>query len=222
MQDEYIRLQSQERKAYHQRQTAFKKYAVARDKCSKAYDAMQSAWNERESTRKTLNREYKAMKETSARFREVWNGYENVSEGYKADVTRLRELANTEHYEMIDCFKKATDCYLSGDKASASEWSQKGHAHKERRNELNSEVGKLCEELRSIKQNTDTRAQRTDSTAFHTAKDAYEKAKSEHIAKEKEFKRLQAERDRLKAEFDTAKAEHDRAKDEYYKKLKEN
>lgn len=220
MLDEYIMLQRQEQSAYHRKQTAYKKYAAAREECSKAYDAMQAAWNECNSARKILNQEYRAMKETSARFREVWSGYERVSEPYKADITRLREAANTEHYAMIDCFKNATDSFLSGDKAKASELSREGRAHKERRDELNAEVKKLCEELQSAKQNAELRAQRTDPTAFHAAKDAYKKAKYEHVGKEKEFESLKAERDRLKAEFEAAKEEHTRAKNQYQEKLR--
>ena len=122
---------------------------------------------------------------------------------------------------MIDCFEKASECYEYGDKAEAPYWSQQGHEHKERRDELNEEVRRLCEEVKSAKQDAEFRAPRADSSVFLRAKAEFESTKARHEAAQSEFKRFKAERDQAKAEFDSAQAEYIRAKEAFRRKLEE-
>lgn len=214
-------LKSREQDAFRRKQTAFERYADARDRCNAAHDIMQSAWEERCSTREEMNREYERMQNASENYREVWDEYGQIRDANNYEIERLRAEADYEHQQMVDCFERASDCYEYGDKSEAPYWSQQGHDHKDRRDSVNEEVRRLCQEVKSAKQNAEWRAPKTDSSAFHRAKDAFERAKSHHESAQAEFKRLKAERDRYKAEFDSAQAEHTHLKDEFQRKLEE-
>lgn len=100
-------------------------------------------------------------------------------------------------------------------------YSQEGHDHKERRDELNAEISELAREVKDARRDAEYRAPKTDFSAFHRAKDVFERAKSSHESTQAEFKRLKAERDRLKAEFDSAQEEHAHLKEEFQRKLEE-
>lgn len=214
-------LKSREQEAFSRKQTAFQCYAEARDRCSVAHDAMDSAWEERCSARDEMNREYEEMQRASDNYREVWDEYGRIRDENNYEIEHLRAEADSEHQEMIDCFSRASDCYEYGDKAEAPYWSSQGHDHKERRDSINEEVSRLCQEVKEAKQNAEWRAPKTDSSAFHRAKDAFERAKSRHESAQAEFKRLKAERDRLKSTFDSLQEEHTRLKEEFQRKLEE-
>lgn len=214
-------LKSREQDAFQRKQAAFRNYAEARDRCNEAHDIMQNAWEERCSAREEMNREYEAMQRSSENYREVWDEYGRIRDENNREIEHLRAEANSEHQAMIDCFDRASDCYEFGDKSEAPYWSQEGHNHKDRRNQLNEEVSRLCQEVKDARQNAEWRAPKTDSSAFHRAKDAFNQAKSQHESAQAEFKRLKAERDRLKNVFDSLQEEHTRLKEEFQQKLME-
>lgn len=214
-------LKSREQDVFQRKQAAFQHYAEARDRCNEAHDNMQSAWEERCYAREEMNREYEAMQGTSENYREVWDEYEKIRDQNNYEIEHLRAEADSEHQEMIDCFERASDCYENGDKSEAPYWAQQGHDHKDRRDNINEEVSRLCREVKEAKQNAEWRAPKTDSFAFHRAKDAFEQAKSRHEFAQAEFKRLKAERDRLKDIFDSLQAEHAHLKEEFQRKLEE-
>ena len=214
-------LKSREQDAFQRKQAAFQRYADARDRCNEAHDAMQTAWEERVGAKEEMNREWEEMQRTSENYREVWDEYNRIRNQNNYEIERLRAEADSEHQEMINCFERASDCYESGDKSEAPYWSQQGHEHKDRRNSINEEVSRLCQEVKSAKQNAEWRAPKTDPSAFHRAKDVFERAKSHHESAQAEFKRLKAERDRLKADFDSLQAEHVHLKEEFQRKLEE-
>ncbi len=214
-------LKSREQDAFSRKQTAFQHYADARDRCNEAHAAMQIAWEERCSAREEMNREYEEMQRASENYREVWDEYGRIRNEKQYEIDRLRADADYEHQSMIDCFEKASDCYEYGDRSEAPYWSQQGHEHKDRRNELNEEISRLCQEIKDAKANAEWRATKTNSSAFHRAKDAFEQAKSRHESAQAEFKRLKAERDHLKDIFDSLQEEHTRLKEEFQRKLEE-
>ena len=214
-------LKSREQEAFQRKQAAYERYAEARDRCNEAHDVMQAAWEERCSSREVMNHEYEEMQRANENYRAVWDEYGRIRDENNYEIERLRVEADSEHQEMIECFEKASDCYESGDKSEAPYWSQQGHDHKDRRDSINEEVRRLCQEVKAAKQNAEWRAPRTDSSAFHRAKDEFGRAKSRHESAQKEFKYLKAERDRLKAEFDSAQAEHVHLKEEFQRKLEE-
>lgn len=214
-------LKSREQSAFQRKQTAFEHYAEIRDRCNEAHDTMQAAWEERCSAREEMNREYEAMQVASENYREAWDEYGRIRDENSYEIERLRAEADLEHQEMVDCFERASDCYECGDKAEAPYWSQQGHEHKERRDDINEEVRRLCQEVKSAKQNAECRAPKTDSSAFRRAKDVFEQAKARHESAQAEFKRLKAMRDSAKAEFDSLQAEHTRLKEEFQRKLEE-
>ena len=214
-------LKSREQDAFQRKQAAFERYADARDRCNADHDVMQSAWEERCSTREEMNREYERMQHASDHYREIWDEYGRIRDANNYEIERLRAEADYEHQQMVYCFERASDCYENDNKPEAPYWSQQGHDHQDRRNSINEEVRRLCQEVKSARQNAEWRAPKTDSSAFHRAKDVFERAKSHHEAAQAEFKRLKAERDRYKAEFDSAQAEHAHLKDEFQRKLEE-
>ncbi len=214
-------LKSREQGAFQRKQAAFQRYAEARDRCSEAHNVMQTAWEERCSAREEMNREYEEMRRTSENYREVWDEYARIRDENNYEIERLRAEADSEHQEMIDCFEKASDCYEYGDRSEAPYWAQEGHEHKDRRDDINEEISRLCQEVKSARRDAEWRAPKTDSSAFHRAKDAFECAKSHHEYAQAEFKRLKAERDHLKDEFNSLQEEHVRLKEEFQRKLEE-
>ena len=214
-------LKSKEQDAFRRKQAAFECYAEARDRCNVAHDAMQAAWEERCSAREEMNREYESMQAASANYRETWDEYGRIRDENNYEIERLRAEADYEHQQMVDCFERASDCYEYGDKSEAPYWSQQGYDHKDRRDSINEEVCRLCQEVKSAKQNAEWRAPKTDSSAFRRAKDVFELAKARHESAQAEFKRLKVERDRLKDGFDSLQSEHAHLKDEFQRKLEE-
>lgn len=214
-------LKSREQDAFQRKQVAFQRYADVRDRCNEAHDAMQTAWEERASTKEEMNREWEEMQRARENYGEVWDEYGRIRDQHNYEIERLRAEADSEHQQMIDCFEQASSCYDFGDKSEAPYWSSQGHDHKDRRDQLNEEVSRLCQEVKDAKCEAQWRAPKTDSSAFHRAKEAFERAKSRHESAQAEFKRLKVERDRLKDEFNSAQAEHVRLKEEFQRKLEE-
>lgn len=214
-------LKSREQDAFQRKQAAFQRYKEARDRTSDIHDEMESAWQERSSAREEMNREYEEMRRNSEHYREVWDEYGRIRDDNNSRIESLKWEADREHQEMISCFDQASSEYEYGDKSMAPVYSQEGHEHKERRDELNAEISELAREVKEARQNAERRAPKTDSSAFHRAKEAFERVKSRHESIQAEFKRAKAERDRLKAEFDSLHEEHLRLKEEFQRKLEE-
>lgn len=214
-------LKSREQDAFQRKQDAFQYYAEARDRCREAHDAMQAAWEDRCAAREEMNREYEAMQRASENYREVWDEYRRIRDANNYEIERLRSEADYEHQQMIDHFEQASNCYEYGDKSEAPYWSSQGHNHKDRRNQLNEEISRLCQEIKFARQDAEWRAPKTDSSAFHRAKETFERAKTLHEFTQAEFKRLKAERNHLKEVFKSLQAEHVRLKEEFQKKLEE-
>ena len=212
-------LKSREQDAFQRKQAVFQRYKEARDHASDIHNKMESAWQERSSAREEMNREYEKMQRNSEHYREVWDEYGRIRDGNNPRIESLKWEADREHQEMISCFDQASSEYEYGDKSMAPIYSQEGHEHKERRDELNAEISELAREIKEARQNAEWRAPKTDSFAFHRAKEAFERAKSRHESIQAEFKHAKAERDRLKAEFDSLHEEHLRLKEEFQRKL---
>ena len=214
-------LKSAEQDAFERKQRAWKIYADLRESCSNAHDEMESAWRERVAAREEMNSEFESMSQARELSAQIWDEYGRIRDSNNYEIERLRAEANSEHQQMTECFERASECYQFGDKSEAPYWSQQGHDHKERRDELNEEVRKLCEEVKAAKQDAMWRAPKVDASAFHRAKAIFESAKARHEAAQSEFKRLKTERDRAKAEFDSAQEEFKCAKDVFRRKLEE-
>ena len=218
---ELDRLKSEEQAAFQRKQDAFQRYADIRDRTNAAYDESQRAWEARSSARDDMNREYEAMQRSREHHDDVWDDYGRIRDQNNYEIERLRAEADSEHQQMIDCFEQASSCYEFGDKSEAPYWSQQGHDHKDRRDQLNEEVSRLCREVKDAKREAQWRAPKTDSSTFHRAKEIYERAKAHHESTQAEFKRLKIERDRAKANFDSAQADHVRAKKAFDDRLTE-
>ena len=218
---ELDRIKSEEQAAFKRKQSAWNAYSEAKEYASSAHDAMQSAWEERSRARDEMNHEYEVMQSVSENYHRVWDEYGRIRDYNNSRIDSLRNEADYEHQEMKRCFDQASNEYEYGNKSMASTYSQEGHSHKDRRDELNAEISELCREVKEAKQSAEWQAPKTDNSAFKTAKANFERAKSRHEAAEAEFKRLKFERDRLKADFDSAQAEHRRLKEEFQRKLEE-
>lgn len=212
-------LKAREQDAFRRKQVSFQNYIDAKNRANVAHDAMQTAWKERCSAREEMNHEYEDMQRSSNNYHEVWNEYGRIRDVNNARIESLRQEADYEHREMQDCFERASSCYQYGDKSEATYWSSQGHDHKYRRDSINEEVSRLCQEVKTARQDAEWRAPKTDSSAFRIAKNAFNNAKSRHESAEAEFKRLKAERDHYKAKFDSAQAEYLRLKEEFQEKL---
>ena len=218
---ELDRIKSEEQAAFQRKQAAWAVWDEARSRADDAYDAMQSAWDERVDAKEEMNHEYELMQASSEHYREVWDDYGRIRDANNAQIDSLRNEADSEHHEMQRCFDQASHEYEYGDKSMAPVYSQEGHEHKARRDELNAEVSRLCREVKEARQNAEWRAPKTDSSAFKAAQEKFHQAKARHEAAQAEFKRLKAERDRTKSEFRSAQAEHKRLKEAFQQRLEE-
>ncbi|MDO5451870.1 MAG: DUF1771 domain-containing protein [Candidatus Saccharibacteria bacterium] len=218
---ELDRIKSEEQTAFQRKQSAWARYAEARNRTNVAHNVMESAWEERCKAREEMNREYELMQSSSERYREVWDEYGRIRDYNNSRIESLHYEADSEHQEMQRCFEQASSEYQYGDKSMAPVYSQEGHEHKNRRDELNAEISALGREVKEAKNNAMQRAHRTNSSAFQSAKASFEQAKARHEAAQARFKSLKAERDEAKAEFDSAQAEHKRLKEEFQSRLAE-
>lgn len=214
-------LKSEEKEAFRRKQEAFKRYRDAKERTDEAYEVMQRAWEELRIARDEMNREYEALQQAKEYNREVWDEYGRIRDYNNSRIETLRYEADCEHQMMKDCFERASDAYNYGDKADASLYSAEGHEHKDRRDELNAEIGALIQEIRDAKENAKWRAPKVDSSAFYRAKEAFNNAKARHESAKERFKYLKEERNRLKAELDSAKGEHARLKERLRQRLEE-
>ena len=218
---ELDRIKSEEQAAFQRKQAAWAVWDEARSRADDAYDAMQSAWDERVDAKEEMNHEYELMQASSEHYREVWDDYGRIRDANNAQIDSLRNEADSEHHEMQRCFDQASHEYEYGDKSMAPVYSQEGHEHKARRDELNAEVSRLCREVKEARQNAEWRAPKTDSSAFKAAQEKFHQAKARHEVAQTEFKRLKIERDRTKSEFRSAQAEHKRLKEAFQRRLEE-
>ncbi|MBR0488415.1 putative nuclear RNA export factor SDE5 [Candidatus Saccharibacteria bacterium] len=216
---ELDRLKTEEQEAFRRKQAAWARYAEARERTSEAHNEMERAWNERVNARETMNCAFEAMRDARGASDEVWDEYKRLREANSARIDAIRAEADREHEEMIHCFEQASSEYEYGDKSMAPVYSEEGHEHKDRRDELNAQVHDLIQEIRDAKQHAEWAAPSFNGSSFSSAKASFESAKAEHEALQERFKRFKEERDRYKAEFDAAKAEHERLKEEFHKRL---
>lgn len=218
---ELDRLKSEEQSLFQAKQTAWQRWMDAKDRADEAYEASQRAWEERCSANEIMNREFEAMKSSSEHHQEIWGEYGRIRDYNNAQIESLKREADYEHQQMCSCFDQASSAYEYGDKSMAPIYSQEGHEHKDRRDELNAEISELAREVKEARQDAECRAPKTDSLAFHSAQNAFNRAKEYNQRLETEFKRLKAERDRLKAEFDRLQEDHKRAKVAFQNRLEE-
>ncbi len=214
-------LKSAEQEAFQRKQSAFQRYVVAKDRASKAYDEMDQAWQERSFARDIMNCEFELNQQSWAQYHSIWDEYSRIKKTNNSRIDQLRAEADYEHQAMQDAFNQASSEYEYGDKSMAPYYSEQGHAHKARRNELNDEVSRLCQEVKDAKAHAECSASRPDETAFKAAKERFKSAKTRHESRQAEFKNLKAKRDQAKAEFDSLQAEWVRRKNAFQTKLEQ-
>lgn len=218
---ELDRLKAEQQSLFEQKQVAFQKFKDLQEQTNTAHDAMQSAWDERVSTRERMNAEFEARQSAYSHRNLVWDEYGRIRDYNNSRIESLKYEADAEHRAMQDCFERASDAYQYGDKSEAPYYSQEGHAHKDRRDELNAEISELAREVKQAKANAEALAPRIDSSAFNYAKSAFESAKARHESAQAEFKRLKGRRDSAKSEFDQLQTRFKQAQDAFNRKLEE-
>ena len=212
---------ARKQEAFVRKQAAFQKYIDAKNRANEAHDRMQLAWNQRVTAREEMNREYNSMQQSKGSRDAIWADFNRVRQGNSSRIDQLRQEADLEHEMMKNCFDSASAAYLYGNKADAPMYSSEGHAHKERRDYLNAEVGRLIQEINSAKSNAKWQTSSSHSNSFQCAKSNFDNAKMIHESAEAEFKSAKAERDAYKTEFDSAQAEFERLNDACQRKLDE-
>ena len=218
---ELDRLKAEQQSLFEQKQAAFQRFKDLQKRTNIAYDVMQSAWDERTRAREDMNREFEAKQSAYSHRDLVWEEYGRIRDYNNSRIESLRYEADAEHRAMQDCFERASDAYQYGDKSEAPYYSQEGHMHKDRRDELNAEISELAREVKQAKANAEASAPRVDSSAFNYAKSAFESAKARHESAQAEFKRLKAMRDSAKTEFDHLQAQFKQAQAAFNRKLEE-
>ena len=186
---ELDRLKAEQQSLFEQKQAAFQKFKDLQDRTNAAHDAMQSAWEERTRTRERMNSEFEARKSAYSHRNSVWDEYGRIRDYNNSRIESLKCEADAEHRAMQNCFERASNTYQYGDKSEAPMWSQEGHEHKDRRDELNAEISELAREVKQAKANAEASAPKVDSSAFNYAKSVFESAKARHESAQAEFKR---------------------------------
>ena len=214
-------LKLKEQAAFEYKQAAFTKYKDARNRASDAYDVLQDAWFDYKNAREEMNREYETLQRSHEHYREIWSGYERVRDCNNPRIESLRNEADDEHAAMKTAFERAKAARRRGEREEASAYSAEGREHKARRDQLNTEIIALIQEIRNAKSDAESRAPRPDSSAFYQAREAFKIARSKRELAQIEFERIKIERDCYKSEFDTAQENHVNLKDEFQRKLAE-
>lgn len=212
---------ARKQEAFVRKQAAFQKYIDAKNRANEAHDRMQLAWDRRVTAREEMNREYNSMQQSKGSRDAIWADFNRVRQGNSSRIEQLRQEADMEHEMMKNCFDSASAAYSYGNKADAPMYSSEGHAHKERRDYLNAEVGRLIQEINNAKASAKWQTSGSHGNSFQSAKSNFNNAKMLHESAEAEFKNAKAERDAYKAEFDSAQAEFERLKNECQRKLNE-
>lgn len=212
---------ARKQEAFARKQVAFQKYVDARNRANEAHDRMQLAWDQRVAAREEMNREFESMQQSKDSRDAIWADFNRLCQENSSRINQIRQEADMEHEMMKNCFDSASAAYEYGNKADAPMYSSEGHAHKERRDYLNAEVGRLIQEINSAKANAKWQTSSSHSNSFQCAKSNFDNVKMMHESAEAEFKSAKAERDAYKAEFDSAQAEFERLKDACQRKLDE-
>ena len=218
---ELDRLKAEQQSLFEQKQAAFQRFKDLQEQTDVAYNAMQSAWGERARARERMNSEFEARRSAYVHRDSVWDEYGRIRDYNNARIELLKYEADTVHRAMQDCFERASNAYQYGDKSEAPYYSQEGHKHKDRRDELNAEISALAREVKQAKANAEASAPRVDSSAFNCARSAFKSAKARHESAQAEFKKLKAMCDSTKAEFDRLQVQFKQAQTAFQDKLKE-
>lgn len=212
---------ARKQEAFARKQVAFQKYVDARNRANEAHDRMQSAWDQRVAAREEMNREFESMQQSKDSRDAIWADFNRLCQENSSRINQIRQEADMEHEMMKNCFDSASAAYEYGNKADAPMYASEGHMHKDRRDDLNAEVGRLIQEINNAKANAKWQTSSSHSNSFQSAKSNFNNAKMLHESAETEFKNAKAERDAYKAEFDSTQAEFERLKDECQRKLNE-
>ena len=207
-------LKKAEEDAFRKKQDAWQRYATARDRTNIAYKELQKAKAERNAAHDEMNREYERKERAWELYRSVWGEYSRIKSFNGPRIDQLRAENEYEHQAMQDAFEQAHSEYEFGDKSMASYYSEQGHAHKERRNDLGAEISQLAQEIKSARAYAEQCApSKPDSSAFQSARERFMAAKSYVESVQAEFNKLKAERDAAKSEFDSAQRKWAEAKE---------
>lgn len=205
-----------EEKSYRRKQKAYHEYADLKAQTDCAYDEMEDAWRERQHRMKILNREFERLQRVQNHSRDVWDEYGKIRDDNNSQINELRIRADQEHQEMRKCFDRANYEFEHGDKSKAANYSQEGYEHRDLRDKLNAELGRLVHEVKEAKRDAEYRAPRYSDSKFKDAKSAYDHAKALHLEKEAEFRRLKSECAKKKEQFRALQDEHDSLKTKVY------
>ena len=212
---------ARKQEAFERKQAAFQKYVDARNRANEAYDKMQSAWDQRVAAREEMNREFESMQQSKDSRDAIWADFNRLCQENSSRIDQIRREADMEHEMMKNCFDSASAAYEYGNKADAPMYASEGHTHKDRRDSLNAEVGRLIQEINNAKANAKWQTSGLCGSSFQSAKSNFNNAKMLHESAGAEFKSAKAERDAYRAEFDSAQAEFERLRDACQRKLNE-
>ena len=218
---ELDRLKAEQQSLFEQKQAAFQRFKDLQEQASSAHAVMQSAWDERVRSRERMNSEFEARQAAYSHRDSIWDEYSRIRDYNNSRIEMLKCEADSEHRAMQDCFERASNAYQYGDKSEAPFYSQEGHEHKDRRNELNAEISELARNVKQARANAEASAPKVDSSAFNYAKAAFEEAKARHESAQGKFNELKALRDSAKAEFEHLQEQFKQAQTAFNRKLDE-
>lgn len=179
-------------------QDIYRSYEEAVNNTSYAFEAMNAAWIVRSSTREAMLRERHILEETTYRYEEHWHLYEVARDEIRHDINALKEYSNYQHQQLLRCRMQAEFEYYHGDKRLAKEFAQEGRKHKEIRNNTNSEIRQLIQDIKDLREEYEARdVPEPDSSIYREAREKFKEAKAHHDAMHEEYEYWKAERNRL-------------------------
>ncbi|MBR2725501.1 MAG: putative nuclear RNA export factor SDE5 [Bacillus sp. (in: Bacteria)] len=203
--------------AFEAKQKAYKKFDKVRSQTNSAYEVMQKDWDVLSKAKTKMEEEYNVIYDEPNS--KVWEEFAEFKNETHSQIELLRREAESEKHKADRCFNQARSAYEYGDKSEAPVFAQKGHEHRERLSQLNSEIGEKCQAIRDARQKAERIAPRKNNADFEAARFAYEEAKERHRKSRRLFLHSKKELDNLRKEFENAKTLFYCARKRYFDRL---
>lgn len=213
-------LASEKQEKWEKRKQKRAEYEELRKNTSEIYKKIQAAREEVDKARDNLNYEYESLKEKHPERSNIWKAYQEKRAEIDAEIAPIRTKSNEEHRLMNECFDKAKDAFLYGDKNKGLKLSDDGRKHQDERDRLNAEVKEKINRIRAAKKEAMELAPPQDRYAFDRARERFDNAKRELFNLQEQFSNMKCSKNDKYEELQTAEAEFQEARKAFEERLK--
>ena len=171
-------LRQLEQKAYVCKQAMHEKWLNIKNRTDSAFQIKQVCQRELNEAREKMNYEYEYMQSSRNEYQREWDSYKNICSYNTSRINSLKNETDSEHHSMQYCYSQASSEYHYGDKSRASSYAKEAKMHKNKRDQLNSEIKYLIQEIQNSKPNK-IRKHTVENTNFQVAKNIFARKKNE-------------------------------------------